>query len=191
LIAARIQAIQEMERLAARLHQKLTHSEEVLRIHYQPSYDPLPRPEGQYALPIQTAVQRNGFTIEQIRQGFLAQLQARRTEELARGVTAIGPHRDEMEISIAGKPARAYGSQGQQKSVALVLKLAEVELMRARVGEYPVVLLDEALAELDARRGARLFAALPEEAQTLVTTAQPAVARAGQAQAFSHRGRPH
>ena len=97
-----------------------------------------------------------------------------RKSDLVRKATGRGPHRDEMEISIAGKPARAYGSQGQQKSVALVLKLAEVELMRARVGEYPVVLLDEALAELDARRGARLFAALPEAAQTLVTTAQPA-----------------
>lgn len=97
-----------------------------------------------------------------------------RRSDLVRKSTGRGPHRDEVDIAIAGKPARAYGSQGQQKSVALVLKLAEVELMRARMGEYPVVLLDEALAELDARRGARLFAALPDDVQALVTTAQPA-----------------
>lgn len=97
-----------------------------------------------------------------------------RRGDLLRKTTGRGPHRDDMEISIAGKPARTYGSQGQQKSAALVLKLAEMELMRGQVGEYPVVLLDEALAELDATRGARLFDALPEEVQALITTAQPA-----------------
>ncbi len=100
-------------------------------------------------------------------------LQRTRTADITRGNTGRGPHRDEMEIRIAGKNARSYGSQGQQKSAALVLKLAEVELMRRRVGEYPVVLLDEAPAELDSDRSKRLFTAIPEAAQAVITTAQP------------------
>ncbi|NLE19963.1 MAG: DNA replication/repair protein RecF [Clostridiales bacterium] len=97
-----------------------------------------------------------------------------RRGDLLRKATGRGPHRDDVEINIAGKPARTFGSQGQQKSAALVLKLAEMELMQRQVGEYPVVLLDEALAELDAVRGARLFDALPEGVQAVITTAQPA-----------------
>lgn len=170
LIAARIQAIQEMERLAARLHQKLTHSEEVLRIHYQPSYDPLPRPEGQYALPIQTAVQRNGFTIEQIRQGFLAQLQARRTEELARGVTAIGPHRDEMRFLSNGIDLGDFGSRGQIRTALLALKMSEAAWLHEKTGQWPVLLLDEILAELDTQRRTDLLETLGEGEQALLTT---------------------
>ncbi|OQC06762.1 MAG: DNA replication and repair protein RecF [Candidatus Hydrogenedentes bacterium ADurb.Bin101] len=96
-----------------------------------------------------------------------------RNGDLQRKTTGRGPHRDDMEIRISGKEARNYGSQGQQKSAALVLKLAEVELTLRRMGEYPVVLLDEALAELDSGRAARLFSAIPDEAQALITTAHP------------------
>ena len=100
-------------------------------------------------------------------------LQKTRTADMTRKNTGRGPHRDELVIQIAGKSARTYGSQGQQKSAALILKLAEVELMRRRVGEYPVVLLDEAPAELDNDRARRLLEAVPEEAQAIITTAQP------------------
>ncbi len=96
-----------------------------------------------------------------------------RTTDLNRGNTGRGPHRDEMDIRIGDKSARAYGSQGQQKSVALVLKLAEVMLMQRNIGEYPVVLLDEAPAELDSNRAQRLFTVIPDAAQAIITTAQP------------------
>lgn len=100
-------------------------------------------------------------------------LRETRNSDLQRRNTGRGPHRDDVEIRIAGRDARSYGSQGQQKSAALVLKLAEVELTLRRMGEYPVVLLDEALAELDAGRAARLFSAIPGEAQAIITTAHP------------------
>ena len=100
-------------------------------------------------------------------------LQKTRASDIQRKNTCRGPHRDDVDIQIAGKSARTYGSQGQQKSAALILKLAEVELMRQRMGEYPVVLLDEALAELDANRARRLLKAVPEAAQAIITTAQP------------------
>ena len=105
--------------------------------------------------------------------GIAETLQRTRAADIARKNTGRGPHRDELDIQIAEKSARTYGSQGQQKSAALILKLAEVELMRQRMGEYPVILLDEAPAELDNARARRLLAAIPEEAQAIITTAQP------------------
>ncbi len=100
-------------------------------------------------------------------------LRESRNSDLQRKNTGRGPHRDDLEIRIDGKDARTYASQGQQKSAALILKLAEVEFMLHHLGEYPVVLLDEALAELDANRAVRLFSAIPTEAQAIITTAHP------------------
>ena len=98
LIHARIRAVQELERLAARTHRELTHANEVLRLSYQPAYDPLPQAPGQFTLPLNAAVDRCGFSQEQIRKGFLESLAKLRFEEIARGVTTIGPHRDESAL---------------------------------------------------------------------------------------------
>ena len=98
MIRTRIQSVQELERLAARLHSELTRGNEVLRLAYQPAYDPLPPPPGQYSLPMDAWVDRSGISLEQIRQGFLASLVRLRSEEIARGVTTIGPHRDELRF---------------------------------------------------------------------------------------------
>lgn len=97
-------------------------------------------------------------------------LASKRETDLRRRQTVHGPHRDDIEITIAGSPARSHGSQGQQKSAALALKLAELELIHRRIGEYPVFLLDEVLAELDAQRARQLFDTLPESVQCVVTT---------------------
>lgn len=93
-----------------------------------------------------------------------------RSSDIKRRLTQRGPHRDDIELRIADKPARAYGSQGQQKSAALAVKLAELALVHARIGEYPILMLDEVLAELDADRRKALFTAIPEDVQCLVTT---------------------
>ncbi|HNT88663.1 MAG TPA: DNA replication/repair protein RecF, partial [Candidatus Hydrogenedentes bacterium] len=95
-----------------------------------------------------------------------------RDTDLKRAATTRGPHRDDLDIHIADKSARLFASQGQQKTAALVLKLAELELVKARAGEYPVLMLDEVLAELDEARARRLVAAIPRETQCLVTTTE-------------------
>ncbi len=95
-----------------------------------------------------------------------------RERDLRRGVTTLGPHRDDIALEIAGKPARTFGSQGQQKSAALAIKLAELELVQARTGEYPVLLLDEVLAELDGGRARQLFTTLPDAVQCIATTTE-------------------
>lgn len=170
LIHARIAAVEELERLAARIHHRLTHSEEILRMVYQPAYDPLGVPEGQYSLPLQAQAYRSNFTREQIEKGFLTRLATVRGEEIARGVTTIGPHRDEMRFLANGIDLGDFGSRGQVRTALLALKLAEVSWLQERTGQWPVLLLDEILAELDTQRRADLQSFLRESEQVLMTT---------------------
>jgi DNA replication and repair protein RecF len=84
-------------------------------------------------------------------------------------MTLSGPHRDELEITLDGVPLRAYGSRGQQRAAVLSLRLAEREVVRAEMGEDPVMLLDDAGAELDARRTQELLRLLSEGPQAIFT----------------------
>jgi DNA replication and repair protein RecF len=171
IILRRIEAVQEIEKLAARLHRELTHATEVLRLHYQPAYDPYWRLRtGQIALALSTPVQRNGLGEEDIRQGFLEALQHSRSEEIRRGVTALGPHRDELRFLANGIDLSDFGSRGQVRTALLALKLAEIEWMKARTGQWPVLLLDEVLVELDAQRRQDLLASLDTVEQAVLTT---------------------
>lgn len=170
LIYHRIHAVEEMERLAARAHDRLTRGAEVLRLVYQPSYDPLPAPEGQYALPMQTAAQRSNLSVDKIRQGFLQRLAGIRGEEIARGVTTVGPHRDELRLLGNGIDLGDFGSRGQVRTTLLSLKLAEVDWLKEKTGHWPVLLLDETLAELDVQRRADLLEYLSHAEQALLTT---------------------
>ena len=170
LIHARIRAVQELERLAARTHRELTHANEVLRLSYQPAYDPLPQSPGQFALPLDAAVDRCSFSQEQIRKGFLECLGKLRNEEIARGVTTIGPHRDELRFLANGIDLGTYGSRGQARSAILALKIAEVTWMNSKSGHWPILLLDEVLAELDIERRFDLLARLDQSEQVLLST---------------------
>jgi DNA replication and repair protein RecF len=93
-----------------------------------------------------------------------------RAEELDRGVCLVGPHRDEMELSVSGMPARGYASHGESWSLALALRLGSYELLRSD-GEDPVLMLDDVFAELDAGRRARLAELTASAEQVLVTAA--------------------
>ncbi len=170
LIHARIHALQEMERLVKRTHHRLTNGQEILRFHYLPAYDPLPQPEGQFALPISTQVDRSSLSEEDIRAGFRDRLQALRREEIARGMTTIGPHRDELRFMSNAIDLGNFGSRGQVRTALLALKLAEVHWLHEKTHHWPVLLLDEILAELDLQRRADLLSALSEVEQALLTT---------------------
>jgi DNA replication and repair protein RecF len=170
LIHARIRAVKELERLAARTHHELTHAHEVLRLSYQPAYDPLPQTPRQFALPLEAAIDRCGFSQEQIHKGFLESLQKLRYEEISRGITTIGPHRDELRFLANGVDLGTYGSRGQVRSAILALKIAEVAWMNAKSGHWPVLLLDEVLAELDTERRFDLLARLDQSEQVLLST---------------------
>jgi DNA replication and repair protein RecF len=146
LMAGRASFLAQLSTLAAQAHRNIAGDaqDETLAIHY--------RPDVRDADALATAFQES------------------RASDLRRRLTQRGPHRDDAEILISGRPARVFGSQGQQKSAALALKLAETELLRSRTGEYPVLMLDEVLAELDAQRARSLFAAVDEQVQVIVTT---------------------
>jgi DNA replication and repair protein RecF len=100
----------------------------------------------------------------------LAELAAARPREIERGVTLVGPHRDELLLSISGRPARGYASHGESWSLALALRLASFELLRAEDRE-PVLLLDDVFAELDVHRRRRLAELVAPAEQVLVTAA--------------------
>jgi DNA replication and repair protein RecF len=105
-----------------------------------------------------------------IEQAFLAHLLRLRDDEIGRGQTLIGPHRDDLSLTMNGVSVGVYGSRGQQRSATLALKLGEAELMRARTAEAPVLLLDDLLSELDAERRAHLLAVISrDDQQTLLT----------------------
>ncbi len=170
IIFWRIQAIAELEKHATRAHHRLTRGQEVLRLAYDPAYDPLPRPNGQFALGLDTLLDRSALKEEEIEAGFIERLKQVRAEEIARGVTTLGPHRDELRFLANQIDLGDYGSRGQIRTALLSLKLAEVSWIQSRTGQWPVVLLDEVMAELDLQRRADLLAAVEETEQALLTT---------------------
>jgi DNA replication and repair protein RecF len=102
--------------------------------------------------------------------GLAAALAAARTDELRRGVTLVGPHRDDLDVQLAALPARTHASQGEQRSLALALRLAGHAVVTELTGSPPVLLLDDVFSELDPRRGDALLAHLPA-GQTVLTSA--------------------
>ena len=170
IILWRIEAVQRMEHLASRVHNELTHGHEILRLAYEPAFDPLPKPDNQLGLKIDTAVDRSGLGLDDIQNGFRQRLHDLRNEEVARGVTTIGPHRDELRFLANDFDLGNYGSRGQIRTALLSLKLAEVNWMKERTGEWPVILLDEVMAELDVQRRADLLKYVGESEQVLFTT---------------------
>jgi DNA replication and repair protein RecF len=93
-------------------------------------------------------------------------------EDLRRGSTSVGPHRDDVRVLLDGKEARSYGSQGQQRTAVVSLKLAEAALVARRTGERPVLLLDDVLSELDAERRAALLQQVAGEGQVIITAVE-------------------
>ena len=160
VVAARLGLLEELAPLAAAALGEISDGHEALVLRY--------RLEGMDGEPPRTA--------EELGDRLAAILESRRAEELARGVTAAGPHRDDVEILLDGRPARTGASQGQQRSLVLACKLAEVRHLTALLGMAPVLLLDVVLSELDATRRERLLTALGGGArlQTILTTSDPA-----------------
>ena len=97
-------------------------------------------------------------------------LAAARADDLRRRQTTVGPHRDDVVFTIDGRDARAFASQGQQRSAVLALKMAEVLLAEEVVGSRPLLLLDDVMSELDARRRDALTAFIDRSTQTFITT---------------------
>jgi DNA replication and repair protein RecF len=152
IVERRFQFLNRLQEFARPIHTLLTEEAEYLGLSYKPSVPVAGEP-----------------ALEEIRMAFTEALRAARPEELRRGVSVVGPHRDELHFLINGYDARIYGSQGQQRTVALSAKLAEVELIRDLMEEAPVCLLDDVMSELDERRRRHLFEVTFGTCQTLLT----------------------
>ncbi|HGW4754501.1 TPA: DNA replication/repair protein RecF [Enterococcus faecium] len=107
---------------------------------------------------------------QQIQEQFLALLNQNKKKDLFRGTTTVGPHRDDLSFFINQKNVQTYGSQGQQRTTALSVKLAEIDLIKEETGEYPILLLDDVMSELDDNRQLHLLETIEGKVQTFLTT---------------------
>ncbi|MDX1934812.1 MAG: DNA replication/repair protein RecF [Capsulimonadales bacterium] len=159
LIERRRAYVEKLAVHTAAMHRSLTENRETVAPEYAPSF------------PLAPGV----VTVEEVKTAFIAALGELRREELQRGTTLLGPQRDDLRFSVGATPETAvevqtYGSQGQQRTTALSLRLAERQLIEEMVGEPPVVLLDDVLSDLDEYRRARIFELALSEGQTFLTT---------------------
>lgn len=173
LIAGRQQFLRELEIKACDTHHGLTGGKETLSLRYMPSI--LPRADadgGQLSFDLLGLDLNRQLSPQEIEPQFVEQLQRRRSEAIRRGVTLAGPHRDELRLFINDRDCGLYGSRGQARTAVMALKFAELEWMRDQMGEYPLFLLDEVVAELDSKRRGFLLDRLNGGAQTLLTTTE-------------------
>ena len=152
VIRRRARVLERLTPIAQAWHQAISGSTEQLEIHYLPN----------------VVLAEDDPAV--VQQAFLDKIQHRAIAEYHQGTTLVGPHRDEVEFTINATPARQYGSQGQQRTLVLALKLAELELIESVVGEPPLLLLDDVLAELDLNRQNQLLEAIQDHFQTIITT---------------------
>ncbi|MGI6376683.1 MAG: DNA replication/repair protein RecF [Anaerolineae bacterium] len=160
VLSRRHEACVALAEHAASYQRQLTAGREALALRYESS-----------AAAAAMGIAASHDTTAEAQKDILAQaLKRSLRDDRGRGVTQVGPHRDDLRFEINGHNATTYGSRGQQRTVALALKLAEVELMAARVGEPPVLLLDDVVSELDRLRSDCLVEALDRAEQVLLTT---------------------
>ncbi len=114
----------------------------------------------------------NGHDRDDLAQALLAEVEARRSEEIERGISLVGPHRDDLTLMLGELPVKGYASHGESWSMALALRLASYDLMRAE-GDDPILILDDVFAELDVDRRDRLAELVAGAEQVLVTAAVP------------------
>ncbi|MBS3908416.1 MAG: DNA replication/repair protein RecF [Actinobacteria bacterium] len=109
-------------------------------------------------------------SVENLQERFMEGLRAQRRAEIERGQSLLGPHRDDVGMFVGGIDMRIYGSQGEQRSVALALKITEHKIITEKIKEYPVLLLDDVMSELDIKRRAALLKYIEKGIQVLVTS---------------------
>ena len=142
--------VDSLQKIARDIHSRITHGKEDLTLMYKSS------------IPFQKG------TIEEIREQFLKELTARHKEDAERGSTGKGCHRDDIVFQINGVDVRIFGSQGQKRTTVLSIKLSELEFMAQETGEYPLLLLDDAMSELDTSRQKMVLEYI-SKAQTFIT----------------------
>lgn len=153
IIFQRLQLIKQLEKFAQQIHSEISQGKETLVLDYHTS------------IPV-----ANQVSVEALYQYLQQQYQQIQAKEIMQATTLLGPHRDDLQFLVNDKNVAAFGSQGQQRTTALALKLAEIDLMKEQTNEYPVLLLDDVLSELDDYRQTHLLTAIQDKVQTFLTT---------------------
>lgn len=147
IIAKRIELVEKLKEISRRIHGDITEGQENLDIRYVTDID-----------------------VEDIEGSYRNLLRENRQRDIERGNTGTGPHRDDLEILLNGMSAKKFASQGQQRTISLSLKISELEFIKEKTGEYPILLLDDVLSELDKKRKHKLLEEIEEKVQTIITT---------------------
>lgn len=155
LVAQRAEAVAYLAARAGEMHERVSGGRERLEVRYHSS------------IPLE------GGAVVGVRGAFEAELAAQRARERSAGVSLVGPHRDDLGFAVGGTDMTSFGSRGQQRSVALAIKLAELAYIQREAGEWPILLLDDATSELDALRRAAVLELAREHPQVFLTTAEP------------------
>ncbi|WP_409303566.1 DNA replication/repair protein RecF [Peribacillus sp. SCS-155] len=153
VIERRFHFLTLLQSWAEPIHSGISRNLEMLKIQYKPSIDV-----------------SESMELTKMIEVFQEKFVSIRNREIERGVTLIGPHRDDLAFFVNGRDVQTFGSQGQQRTTALSLKLAEIELIHSEIGEYPILLLDDVLSELDDYRQSHLLNTIQGKVQTFVTT---------------------
>jgi DNA replication and repair protein RecF len=170
LTRGRAAALAEVERLAAPIHESLTGGKEQLRLHYHPSGLAGDR-DGQPGLPLDGTIEWSGVSAAKVAEEMRRALERARHDELERGLTLVGPHRDDFRFLADGVDLRPYGSRGQNRTTMISARLAQGEWLQRRTGEWPLLLLDETLAELDEMRRKEVLQRVSSYPQAVLTAA--------------------
>ncbi|MDO3393687.1 DNA replication/repair protein RecF [Ligilactobacillus sp. 110_WCHN] len=153
IISQRVKFLSELEGYAQKLHQSITQGKENLTFEYS------------------SAVKdASTLTEVELSEALMDLYRQNQSKEIFQGTTLYGPHRDDVRFLINHKNVQTYGSQGQQRTTALSVKLAEIDLMKNQTGEYPILLLDDVLSELDGARQTHLLKTIQDKVQTFLTT---------------------
>jgi len=153
IVTKRFEFLRLLQNWAKPIHQGISRGLETLEITYKPSVEVLEEQD-----------------LSKMIACFEEKFSKVRTREIERGTSLFGPHRDDLIFTVNGRDVQTFGSQGQQRTTALSLKLAEIELIYAEIGEYPILLLDDVLSELDDYRQSHLLNTIQGKVQTFVTT---------------------
>ena len=157
IVKRRLEAVKKLKMLANLMQRRISDNRENLQLSYE------------------FAAGKSENMTENLVSWYNNALKECREFDIFRGVTSVGPQRDDLEFTVNGKSLKSYGSQGQQRTSALALKLSELEFLRSETGEYPVLLLDDVMSELDETRRRQLLAFVRREnIQTIITATDAA-----------------
>lgn len=175
IISARQRIIRELEGLAQDYHHDISGGREDLQLVYQPSFEPTAEGDGQQSFNLFGMDLHREMDASEIAPQYREALLDNQKEEIERGMTLIGPQRDDLRFMVNGRDLSMFGSRGQARTGVLAIKLAELAWMKEQFGTYPILLLDEVVAELDARRRAYLLEQIKNVNQVLLTTTELSV----------------